>query len=481
MRFYNVVGLGACAIAVAVASPAAAQPSSSRDPFHDVASLNARLRALAAAHPTTARVVTITEGERGEVLALEVDPSGAFAVDAPSLLVQGGIHGNEWISTEVVLRLAELTVDAKDPSWRGLAYRFVPAINIDGFARGSRKANGTDGKPYDPNREFPVPGAEDHASQPLIQGLRDYVQRGKVVAVLDYHSAAECLLWPFAYDGAQMPPDGEAIAAITKTMAMSVGFCSGQVAKVISYKHQGTASDWYQGALGATSILMELGPVDDPGSPRVEQVLIEQERPYRLFLAWLEDRGLKARPPAPAAGCAPTTIAVGEGPLAYEATGPVCDGLRHGAWQFRFAGGGLLREGEYVRGREHGAWHTFHPTGEPLDVGSFVDGKPDGAWKRLGTDGAVVEQRSYVAGWRDGELKRWNRDGALWQVRACTERHLGKCATQCKLGGRTPCELVAARAAKPDRHAKRSPTRKVKAVKAVTKRPATKPRKRRAR
>ena len=205
MRFY--LASLACAWAIGLALPAQAQRAHSRDPFHDVASLNARLAALQAAHPTTTRVVTVATTAHGDVQALEVDPAG---------------------------------------------------------------------KPFDANRDFPVPGQPDHPSQPLIAALRDYVKTGKVVAVLDYHSAAECMLWPFAYDKAAAPPDVDAIAAITAQMASAVGFCSGQVAKVISYKHQGTASDWYQDALGVPAILIELGSVDDPGSQAVEQILIDR-------------------------------------------------------------------------------------------------------------------------------------------------------------------------------------------------------------
>ncbi len=457
MRFY--LASLACAWAIGLALPAQAQRAHSRDPFHDVASLNARLAALHAAHPSTTRIVKIATTGRGDVLALEVDPDGQFAADAPALFIQGGIHGNEWISTEVVLRLAELVSDGR-PRWRGLTYRLVPVINVDGFATGSRKALDPAGAPFDANRDFPVPGQGDHVSQPLIAALRDYVRTGKVVAVLDYHSAAECMLWPFAYDKAAAPPDVDAIAAITAQMASAVGFCSGQVAKVISYKHQGTASDWYQDALGVPAILVELGSVEDPGSQAVEQILIDQERPFGLFLDWLEARGTKAAVAVPASGCRDVTITVGEAPLGYQASGQACDGQRHGAWAFRYIDGGLMREGAYERGKEHGTWRTYHPGGQPHDVGGFVAGTPDGDWKRYAATGTVIEERRYAAGSREGALSRWTDDGALWQVRACAG---GMCKTQCKTTGKTTCEAILAKAARPDRHAKRPASRATRA------------------
>ena len=471
VRFYLAAGL--CAWAIAHAAPVAAQPAVSRDPFRDVAGLTARLRALHDAHPTTTRLTTVATTAHGDVLALEVDPSGRFAADAPALFIQGGIHGNEWIATEVVLRLAELVTDGR-PRWDGLVYRLVPTVNVDGFATGTRKALDGDGKPFDANRDFPVPGQPDAPSRPLIAALRDYVQRGHVVAVLDYHSDAECMLWPYAYDAAAAPTDVDALAAITTAMAGSVGFCSGQVAKIIRYKHQGTAADWYAAALGVPSILVELGPVDGPGRPAVAQILIDQERPFERFLAWLEARGTKPAPPAPPAGCRSDTVTVGEGRLGYRATGQVCDGARDGAWSFAFLDGATLREGRYARGLEQGPWRTYHPDGQPCDVGQYVDGRPDGTWKRYAASGALIEERSWVAGVREGQVSRWAEDGTLAQVRTCTH---GICATQCKYDA---CARLAAAPPPPERHAKRA---KATATRAKAKAPArakaaTKPRRR---
>ncbi len=441
MTCYSVAAIAA---SVAWVAMTAAPADAGRDPFHDPSTLNARLRELHDASPTTTRIVTIASGKHGEVLSLEVDPSGRFDADAPILLLQGGVHGNEWISTEVVLRLAELVTESRHARWNGLTYRFIPAVNVDGFAKGTRKAFDDVGKAYDANREFPVPAQPDHPSRPLIQALRDYVLTGKVVAVLDYHSAAECLLWPWAYTRDDQPPDVEALAAVTSAMATSVGYCSGQVSKVIRYKHQGTAADWYQHALQAPTILVELAAVDDPGSQTVEQILIDQERPFAIFLAWLEQRGVKQRGDGPAvaapgvaSSCIESKVSVGHGVLGYRATGPLCDGLRHGPWTFTFLTGEPMRTGEYVRGLEQGTWRTFHRAGPPQDVGVFTDGKPEGPWVRQDPAGVTIEARSFSGGWRDGPLLRWSPDGSLWQVRTCSQ---GMCTTQCKTTKKRPCK-----------------------------------------
>ena len=277
---------------VGLTARAAAAP----DPFHDPAKLNARLKALHDANPKQTKLVTIARTPRGDVVALEVDPTGKFDRDAPVLLIQGGVHGSEWISAEAALRMAELVAAPGQTEWNGLVYRFIPAVNIEGLAMGTRTMPGPDGKAFDPNRDWPVPEQADFKSRPVIQAVRDYARKGRTVAVLDYHSNAECMLWPWAYTNKKAPDDLGGLVEVAAEMAASVGYCSGQVAKVIKYKHQGTAADWYQDALRAPTLLVELAGTDDPGNQTTEQILIDQERPFRIFVAWAVRRGQRHQP-----------------------------------------------------------------------------------------------------------------------------------------------------------------------------------------
>jgi hypothetical protein len=424
---------------------AAGTAEAQKDPHNDPASLNARLAELHELHPKTTKLVTITTTTKGDVMALELDPDGAFDADGPVLYVQGGVHGSEWISVEAVLRLAELASDPSLFPYKGLTYRFVPAVNAEGFAKGTRTATDADGNKYDPNREFPVPEQEDHASRPLIQAIRDYVSKGNIVAVLDYHSAAECILWPYAYSRSAQPKGVEALIEVTKAMALPMGYCTGQVAKVISYKHQGTAADWYQDELGAPTLLVELAGVDDPGSQTADQILIAQERPFMLFVEWVLARLGRDAEQATAKttkdsnqDCATTTVSLGTGDLGYTASGPVCRGKRHGTWIYKYLTGETMREGEFVDGLEHGEWRTYYTDGSKQDVGSYVDGNPDGTWLRYAKSGTKTLERSYDNGIRDGTLKRWTDAGKLWQVRSCRD---GACATKCKAKGERYCVI----------------------------------------
>ncbi len=263
-------------------------------PFHSHEELNKRLRSLAAKHKDVARVVAVTTTTGGrEVLALEVSSDGKLKKRAPVLLVHGGIHGNEWISTEAVLHLAELTLASQQEFLGGLRFHFVPAINADGFDENKRKAVDAEGKRYDPNREFPVPYEVPRIeSKPLIAAFRKYAKRGRLVGVLDYHAPAECLLWPWAFSKKREPRGIKPLKKVVEEMARSVGYCFGQTSKVISYKHKATAQDYFAKEHGAAAVLMELGHLRGPERDDAAQELIEQERPYRIFVRWLKAREL---------------------------------------------------------------------------------------------------------------------------------------------------------------------------------------------
>ncbi len=267
-----------------------ASPVWAESPYHSHEEINSRLHKLAAMYPS-ATVKRIGESSQGrEILALELDADGKLERDAPVLLVHGGIHGNEWISVEVVLHLAEFTL-ASHAQLGEMRIHFVPVINVDGFAARRRKAVDSAGKWYDPNRDFPVPQeTKPHKSRALISSLRRYANRGKLVGVLDYHAPAECIMWPWAFSKSQEPPGVEALKVVVEKMARSVGYCFGQTSKIISYRHKATAQDYFANVHGAAAVLMELGHLRGAETDFAPQELVEQERPFSIFLRWLVKR-----------------------------------------------------------------------------------------------------------------------------------------------------------------------------------------------
>jgi predicted deacylase len=279
------------ALAVALAALGGGGARAERhDPLHDDASLNHRLGELHAQHPETTRLYSVHTTAAGrEVLALEFDAEGRFAPDAPVLLVYGGVHGSEWISTEVVLRLAELVVEG-DGAPEGIEIHLVPAVNVDGFATGERTAVGEDGGPYDANRAFTVPYQPERRGPPLVEAFKAYTRRGRLVGALDYHSPARAVMWPWAFARRREPAGVDALKPVARAMAEAAGFGAGQVALVIRYRHHGTAQDWIQHFRGAPTLLVELEEGDKLDAAGLERSIAAEERPFRLFVDWVRER-----------------------------------------------------------------------------------------------------------------------------------------------------------------------------------------------
>lgn len=105
-------------------------------------------------------------------------------VDSParSILVVGGIHGNEPVSPPTVRALVDATLPDDVAVW------LVPALNPDGIAAGTRwNANGVD-----LNRNFswdwrPVDGGPSPLSEPEPQAITAFVDRVRPSLVVWVH------------------------------------------------------------------------------------------------------------------------------------------------------------------------------------------------------------------------------------------------------------------------------------------------------
>ena len=205
------------------------------------------LRETAAAYPAITKLVTIGQSVNGQdILALKVTKNAKVLKDGkrPSVLYAGAQHAREWITPEMVRRLmhhylegygtdAELTgiVDTTE-LW------FLPVANPDGYDftfsderlwRKNLRDNNSDqtitpGDGVDPNRNFavkwgwdnegssPEPDSEtyrgtDPNSEPETQALNGLFDRIGFEFFINYHSAAELLLYGIGWQVSTPSPD----------------------------------------------------------------------------------------------------------------------------------------------------------------------------------------------------------------------------------------------------------------------------------
>ena len=206
------------------------------------------LIATAAANPGLAKLVEIGHSVRGQVIyALKVTRGARTTRDGsrPAVLYASAQHAREWITPEMVRRLMHHYLDgyAADPQLRRLVDTrelwFVPVANPDGydftFTEGNRlwrknlaDNNGdgtiTVGDGVDPNRNFPTkwgydnegssvdPAGETYrglspASEPETRAMDGLLARIGFRFLVNYHSAAELLLYGVGWQVSTPSPD----------------------------------------------------------------------------------------------------------------------------------------------------------------------------------------------------------------------------------------------------------------------------------
>jgi hypothetical protein len=204
--------------------------------------------ALAAAYPQLTKLVTIGRSTQGKpIVALKVSRDASRVRDGkrPAVLYSSTQHAREWITTEMNRRLMHHFLEgyAGDAAIRSLVDTrelwFVPVANPDGYDYtftpdhrlwrktlrdndGDGAITGVDG--VDPNRNFPyrwgydnegsspAPSSETYrgpspGSEPETKALDGLMRRIRFAFQINYHSAAELLLYGVGSQVATPSPD----------------------------------------------------------------------------------------------------------------------------------------------------------------------------------------------------------------------------------------------------------------------------------
>jgi hypothetical protein len=217
-------------------------------PYSGAGGLKEEYEQLAADHPDIAKLVVIGQTVQGQdIVALKVTRRAGRTRDGarPATLFSAAQHAREWITPEMVRRLTHHVLDGygTDRTITDVVNRtelwFLPVANPDGydwtFQPGQRMwrknladSNGdgqiTGGDGVDLNRNFPTkwgydnegsspnPGSNTYrgpapASEPETRALDGLLSRVDFEFQINYHSAAELLLWGTGWQVATPTPD----------------------------------------------------------------------------------------------------------------------------------------------------------------------------------------------------------------------------------------------------------------------------------
>ncbi len=207
------------------------------------------------------------------------------SVRKPTVMITAATHGDELITTEVLIRLVERLADAYGKEDRltklvnGLDLYFIPVVNPDGFVATNRY----DGM-ADPNRSYPYPGHENASPTPSIAGLISFASSLSLKASIDFHAFGELIMYPWAYTYDSVDSFHLAMFdALTKHMAEANRYTYGPIAEVI-YRAPGSSADYYFWKKGSTSLGIEVGESKIPSPSEIPAYFASQEESTWRFL-----------------------------------------------------------------------------------------------------------------------------------------------------------------------------------------------------
>lgn len=267
--------------------------------YRTLTEINARLDALAAAHPTLSSLVVLGNSLEGRPIRgirfSAPDLPGNPRSGRPVVLINGGQHAREWINHMTSMFVADQMLEryaAGDVRIRAALERaeiiVVPVVNPDGYEfswtpnnrlwRKNRRPNPGGSFGVDLNRNWGYEwGGEGSSgtqnndtyrgpsafSEPETQALRDFViANPRIAAHIDFHSFSQLILSPWGYTS-QMPPDRPLFAQLDDMLADAIESMNGLrytagPAYTTIYPAAGVVPDWMYGARGILSWTIEL-------------------------------------------------------------------------------------------------------------------------------------------------------------------------------------------------------------------------------
>jgi carboxypeptidase T len=278
-------------------TPARAEPLPG---YHGYAAMSAQIAAVAAAHPDIVRRFSIGRSTQGRQLwAVKISDNVAIDELEPEVLLVAGQHAREHITVEQALYLLD-QLTSSDPRIVDLISKtevyLVLNMNPDGsefdtrgeFPRYWRKNRQ---KPFgtDLNRNWAYhwgccggnvsrsPRSDAYRgkrafSAPETRALRGFVRGRKlggaqqIKAAIDFHSAAELVLWPYGYTTKNTAKGMTAtqyarLAHLGRTMAHANRYKAEQASDL--YIAPGELPDWLWGEYGIYAYTFELGPANE--------------------------------------------------------------------------------------------------------------------------------------------------------------------------------------------------------------------------
>lgn len=247
--------------------------------YHSFDEVQAWMRSIQNSHADIARVVQYGTSRGGRPLtALRISSDPEDSPGRPQVMLTAATHGDELITTEVLMHLAEQlargngNIDRMSRIVQSKIIYIIPVVNADGFA-GRNRYDGN----ADPNRSYPFPGNHNVTPTPSIKALIDFFHSKNIAASIDFHAYGEMVMFPWGYTRAHIDPAPFArMSALTRSMAELNRYEHGPIAEVI-YVAQGSSADYYFWKKATLGIAVEIGHSKVPNPSSFPAAFTSQE------------------------------------------------------------------------------------------------------------------------------------------------------------------------------------------------------------
>ncbi len=254
--------------------------------YRTLAGVQSELARIATENPKIAQLVVYGRSQQGrDLVALKLSDNVTQDENEPEVMLTAATHGDEVITTEILMNLLERLVDnyAKDSRLTGIVDNrviyFIPVVNPDGFYSRLRYDNNVD-----PNRSYPYPGDPNAKSTASITGLLKFFHAHHIVGSIDFHAYGELIMFPWAYTYEPIASEFYApFNELAGQMAEQNKYTFGPISKVI-YVAQGSSADYYFWKNKTKAFAIEVGMAKQPVPSQIPAYTEEQAEPTWRFL-----------------------------------------------------------------------------------------------------------------------------------------------------------------------------------------------------
>lgn len=229
--------------------------------YHRFDEVQTWMKGIEKDHPTMAQVIQYGTSQRGlPLLALHL-AKNLKGTGKPELMITAATHGDELITTEVLMNLIDQMIAGygNDPRFTAMIDQhelyFIPVLNPDGFTSVQRYDNGND-----PNRSYPYPDKINNAPTASIGAVMKFFEAHQFVGSIDFHAYGGYIMYPWGYTETPIADSTafDKFEKLTADMASTNNSTHGAIASVL-YVAPGSSADYYFWKRNSISLGIEIG------------------------------------------------------------------------------------------------------------------------------------------------------------------------------------------------------------------------------